>query len=83
MESPLAIYRATRKVPDLPWNTYVCRPLAAVIVAALAGSRVTPNQITLAAMAVATVSAALLILASGHAALVAAVLVFQFSYVLD
>src|SRR5262249_33501087 len=33
-------YRLTRKVPDLPWNLYVCRPVAAVVVHAASGTRI-------------------------------------------
>jgi phosphatidylglycerophosphate synthase len=76
-------YRLTKKSPDLPWNEYVCRPVAAVLVHALRGSRVTPNQVTLAALAVALVSAALLVMLPGHVGLVVAVFVFELSYVLD
>jgi len=78
-------YRLTRKLPDLPWNQYVCRPVAAVVVHALADTRVTPNQITLASLVVAACAAALLVLlpAGSTVALVVAVLVFESSYVLD
>ena len=78
-------YRLTRKLPDLPWNQYVCRPVAAVVVHALADTRVTPNQITLASLVVAACAAALLVVlpAGSTVALVVAVLVFEASYVLD
>jgi len=76
-------YRLTRKVPDLPWNFYVCRPVAAVFVHAAAETRITPNQITLASLVVAGVAAALLVLLPGLAGLVVAVVVFELSYVLD
>lgn len=42
-----AIYLATRKKQDQLWNTYVMRPLAAGVVAAIAGTPITPNQLTL------------------------------------
>jgi phosphatidylglycerophosphate synthase len=77
------VYRATKKVPDLFWNTYVCRPPAAVLVSWVAESRVTPNQITLASFAVAVVAAALLVLVPGYWGLVAAIVVYELSYVLD
>src|SRR2546422_6874845 len=76
-------YRLTRKVPDLPWNLYVCRPVAAVIVHAASGTRVTPNQITLGSLVVAACAAAMLVLVPGFWGLVAAVVVFELSYVLD
>src|SRR5215475_6317151 len=76
-------YRLTRKLPDLPWNQYVCRPVAAVLVHAAADSRVTPNQITLASLLVGLFSAALFVLLPGRPGLVVAALVFEVSYVLD
>jgi phosphatidylglycerophosphate synthase len=77
------VYLKTRKVPDLFWNLYVCRPPAAVLVASLAGTRVTPNQITLSAVFVALASVAVLLLVPGYAGTLAAIVVFQISYVLD
>lgn len=77
------MYQKTKKVPDLFWNRFVCRPLAAVLVSALAATRVTPNQVTLASFVVGVVSAGLLVALPGHAGLVVAVLVYQASYVLD
>ncbi len=77
------VYQATKKVPDLFWNTYVCRPPAAVVVSWVAESRVTPNQITLASFVVAAASAALLVGVPGHVGLIAAVVVYELSYVLD
>lgn len=77
------VYRLTRKIPDFAWNRYVCRPVAAVVVHALSGSRVTPNQITLVAFAVAALSAMLLVVLPGHAGIAIAILVFELSYVLD
>jgi len=52
------VYRATRKVPDLFWNTYVARPPAALFVSWLAPTRVTPDQVTLFAFFVAWAAAA-------------------------
>ena len=81
--SATEVYRKTRKVPDLFWNAYVCRPIAALLVSAIEGTRITPNQITLSAVIVALVSVALLLVWPGHWGLVAAVVVFELSYVLD
>ena len=81
--SALEVYRKTRKVPDLFWNAYVCRPVAAVLVDAVKGTRITPNQITLSAVGVALASAALLIVWPGHVGLIVAAIVFELSYVLD
>lgn len=77
------VYQRTRKVPDLFWNAFVCRPIAAVVVDWLKDSRVTPNQITLAAVAVALAAAAILVAVPGYWGLLVGVVVFQASYVLD
>jgi phosphatidylglycerophosphate synthase len=77
------IYRRTRKLPDLPWNQYVCRPVAAVVVRAVAATRVTPNQITLASLAVAAVSAVLLVALPGRWGIALSIIVYEGSYVLD
>ncbi len=81
--SAAEVYRKTRKVPDLFWNAYVCRPIAAVLVDALKDTRITPNQITLSAVFVALGSVAMLLFWPGHVGLIAAVVVFELSYVLD
>ena len=81
--SATEVYRKTRKVPDLFWNAYVCRPIAAVLVSAIEGTRITPNQITLSAVFVALASVGLLLAWPGHLGLIVAVVVFELSYVLD
>ncbi len=77
------VYLKTRKVPDLLWNLYVCRPVAAVVVVAIQNSRITPNQVTLSAVVVAVISAAMIVLLPGYWGLIAAIVVFELSYVLD
>jgi phosphatidylglycerophosphate synthase len=81
--SAAEVYRKTRKVPDLFWNAYVCRPIAAALVSAIEGTRITPNQITLSAVFVALASVVLLLVWPGYLGLLAAVVVFELSYVLD
>jgi phosphatidylglycerophosphate synthase len=81
--SAAEVYRKTRKVPDLFWNAYVCRPIAAVLVSAIQGTRITPNQITISAVFVALIAVALLLAVPGHLGLILAVGVFELSYVLD
>ncbi len=76
-------YRRTAKPRDIPWNKYVARPLASVVLVALGGARVTPNQITLASLVVFAVAAALLVLMPGQRGLLIAVAVLELSYVLD
>jgi phosphatidylglycerophosphate synthase len=61
----------------------VCRPVAAVLVDLVKDTRITPNQITLAAVVVAVASAVLLLLLPGYQGLVIAILVYEASYVLD
>lgn len=77
------VYQKTRKVPDLFWNTYVCRPPAAAIVYAIAGTRVTPNQITLLAFVIALVAGAGIALLPGYWGVLAGVLLYELSYVFD
>jgi phosphatidylglycerophosphate synthase len=77
------VYQKTRKLPDLFWNLYVCRPVAAVFVDLLKDTRVTPNQVTISAVAVAAISAGMLIAWPGYVGLVVAIVVFEASYVLD
>lgn len=81
--SAAEVYRKTRKVPDLFWNAYVCRPIAALLVNAIQNTRVTPNQITLSAVFVALLSVAVLLAVPGYWGLLLAVLIFEVSYVLD
>ncbi|HEU5073456.1 MAG TPA: CDP-alcohol phosphatidyltransferase family protein [Polyangiaceae bacterium] len=81
--SAVEVYRKTRKTPDLFWNMYVCRPIAAVLVDGVKGTRITPNQITLMSYVVAMAAAALLVLLPGYLGLCVAILVYQLSYVLD
>jgi phosphatidylglycerophosphate synthase len=83
MPSITAIYRLTKKTPDLVWNEYVCRPVAAAVVFVLQDSRITPNQVTLASLGVAMASVGLLVFVPGWAGLVLAAVVFELSYVLD
>jgi len=81
--SAVEVYKKTRKLPDFAWNLYVCRPIAAVFVAAVRDTKVTPNQITLAAFAVAAASIAMVIGLPGYWGFVVAIGVFELSYVLD
>ena len=53
-------YRRTQKPKDLIWNRYVARPLAAVLLVPLERAPVTPNQVTLATLAVFVIAAAML-----------------------
>ena len=81
--SALEVYRKTKKTPDLFWNTFVCRPIAAVLVDGVKGTGITPNQITLSSYVVAMAAAALVVFLPGYVGLVVAIVVYQASYVLD
>lgn len=81
--SAVEVYRRTRKVPDVAWNAYVCRPIAALVVDALKSTRVTPNQITLASLVVALAADGVLLSVPGYWGGVCAILIYEGSYVLD
>jgi phosphatidylglycerophosphate synthase len=77
------VYRETRKKHDQLFNVYLMRPLAAVVVAAVAPSRVTPNQLTLLNLAVFLVAAGLFIARPTWAGGLVAVAVLEISYCFD
>jgi hypothetical protein len=81
--SPVGIYRATRKKHDQLFNTYVMRPLAAGVVAAIAPTSVTPNQVTLLNLAVFVAAAVMLVAFPSYEGGLAAVAVLEASYCLD
>ncbi len=81
--SPRDVYTATRKKHDQLFNTYVMRPIAAALVAAVAGTRVTPNQLTLANLALFVVAAALLVACPSWGGGLAAIAVLELSYCFD
>src|ERR1022692_123698 len=76
-------YRRTRKPKDILWHRFVARPLAAVVIVPLARTRVTPNQITLATLAVFLGGAAVIALRPGWGALCLGAAILELSYVLD
>src|SRR5258708_5352206 len=77
------VYRETRKKHDQVFNVYVMRPLAAVVVAAVAPTRVTPNQLTLLNLAVFVVAATMLVALPSWGGGLAAIAVVEVSYCLD
>jgi phosphatidylglycerophosphate synthase len=80
----VAIYRSSKKQRDINWFTeWIARPPAAVVVYALRGTPITPNQVTFLSAAIAAAACAMFALVPGHYALVAAALVFELSFVLD
>src|SRR5262245_2909271 len=80
----VGIYRASKKQRDINWFTeWVARPPAAVLVYALRGTPITPNQVTFLSAVVAAGACAMFALLPGHGWLVAGALVFELSFVLD
>jgi phosphatidylglycerophosphate synthase len=77
------VYRQTQKPRDILWNRFVARPLAAALVVALAKTRITPNQVTFLSLFSFVGAMVWLALGHGRLELVYAVLVLEFSYVLD
>jgi phosphatidylglycerophosphate synthase len=83
LTTPTRVYRETRKKHDQLFNAYVMRPLAAVVVAAIHRTRITPNQVTLLNLAVFLAGVAMLVAYTGRWGGVAAVGVLELSYCLD
>lgn len=77
------VYRRTRKKHDQLFNTYVMRPLAAVLVAAVSGTRITPNQLTLVNLAIFVASACILAAVPSWRGGLLAVAVLELSYCFD
>jgi phosphatidylserine synthase len=77
------VYRETRKKNDQLFNAYVMRPVAAVVVTALAPTGVTPNQLTLLNLALFVVAAAMLVVMPSWRGGLAAVAVMEVSYCFD
>jgi phosphatidylglycerophosphate synthase len=77
------VYRETRKSHDQLFNVYVMRPVAAIFVAIVAPSRVTPNQVTLLNLAVFVIATGLLVALPSWGGGVLAVAVLELSYCLD
>lgn len=76
-------YRDSRKSQDILWNTYVARPLAAVLVAVLRRTPVTPNQVTILGAIVFFGVVAALVGWPGIGGLVAAAVILELAYILD
>jgi phosphatidylglycerophosphate synthase len=80
---PADVYRLTRKKHDQVWNTWVMRPLAAVFVATIHRTRITPNQITLFSLFVAITGSAIFALFPTFNGGLLAVLVLELAYLFD
>jgi CDP-alcohol phosphatidyltransferase-like enzyme len=77
------IYRQSKKKRDNFWTEWISRPPAAVLVWALRGTPVTPNQVSFLAISVAAAGCATLILWRSWLGLVVAGLVLQLAYIID
>ncbi|MBI5481075.1 MAG: CDP-alcohol phosphatidyltransferase family protein [Deltaproteobacteria bacterium] len=77
------VYRSSRKARDNFWNTFVARPIAAVLLHFLQHLRLTPNQWTFIALAVAVAAAATLALWRTWTGLIVGAVLLEASYVLD
>lgn len=77
------LYRATRKREEPLFNTYVCRPLAAIVVYGLRGTRVAPNQVTFFSLFLSCIAAACLTFMAWPFGLWVGVAVYELSYVFD
>lgn len=77
------VYRDSQKKEDIAWNTYVARPLAAVVVHVLRATPLTPNQVTFLGGFVFVLAAAALVAWPGPMGFLIAALIVQFSYLLD
>jgi phosphatidylglycerophosphate synthase len=77
------VYRETRKKHDQLFNTYVMRPIAAAVVAVLAPTPVTPNQLTLLNLFVFVAGASMLVAMPSWRGGLAAVAVIELSYCFD
>ena len=78
-----AVYRSSRKAKDNFWNTFVARPIAAVLLHFVKDLRLTPNQWTFIALAVAVGAAAVLALWRSWTGLIVGAVLLEASYVLD
>ena len=77
------VYRETRKKHDLLFNSYVMRPVAAAVVASIARTRTTPNQLTLLNLAVFVGAAAILVGFPSYGGGLVAIVAIEVSYCFD
>lgn len=77
------IYRQSKKKRDNFWTEWISRPPAALLVWMLKGTRVTPNQVSFLAIAIAAAGGATLIFWRTWLGLVVGGLILQLAYVVD
>jgi phosphatidylglycerophosphate synthase len=77
------IYLQTRKKNDFAFNHYIARPIAGVVVAGLARTPLSPNQVTILNLAVFLAACAMLVGMPTYEGGLWAMLVLEVSYILD
>ena len=77
------VYRASRKTHDIAWNVYVARPIAAVLVALLRRTPLTPNQVTILGVVVFLGCVATLILWRDWTGMLVSAAILQLAYIFD
>lgn len=77
------IYRQSLKPADSYFNLYLARPLAAPLVATLAKTRITPNQVTLLSMVIAVAGFSALAALPGTLGLVLGIIGIELAYIFD
>ena len=79
----VGVYRDSRKSHDIAWNVYVARPLAAVLVALLRRTPLTPNQVTILGVFVFMGCVASLILLRDWTGFLISAAILELAYLFD
>ncbi len=77
------VYLDSRKAQDIAWNVYVARPLAAILVAVLRRTPLTPNQVTILGALVFLGVAAALVMRLDTVGLLIAAAILELAYIFD
>lgn len=77
------VYRDSRKAQDIAWNVYVARPIAAVLVAVLRRTPLTPNQVTLLGVGVFLGCGVAMIFWRDAIGFLVAALILELAYIFD
>lgn len=77
------VYRDSRKEHDIAWNVWVARPIAAILVAILRRTPITPNQVTILGALVFVGCAATLVMWRDWTGLLVAAAILELAYVFD
>lgn len=77
------VYRDSCKPHDIAWNTYVARPIAAVLVAVLRPGPLTPNQVTVLGAVVFVAALGPMIFMLDPIGMLLTALIIQLAYVFD